>query len=75
MRLFNAKVKSPVRKWNSSIAANAGSQSAAREALLVWARTNPALHVTLAADILLYNFGVTMFREQTRAALGVEWSP
>eukprot|EP00904_Undaria_pinnatifida_P002706 jgi/Undpi1/12436/HiC_scaffold_5.g02107.m1 len=75
MRLFNAKVKSPVRKWNANVAANPGTQSAAREALLTWARTNIDIHHVLAADLLLYGYGVDLFRQQTRASLHVEWTP
>lgn len=74
MRLFNAKVTSPVRDWDASVAVNAGPQSAAREELLNWARTNPELHNTLAADLLLYEYGVALFRQQTRVTLGVQWT-
>lgn len=74
MRLFNAKVKSPVRKWNSKVTVNPGRQSAAREALLEWAHTNVELHTALAADMLLYDYGVALFRKQTKAALQVDWA-
>ena len=74
MRLFNAKVSSPVRHWDVEMAVNAGPVSAAREELLGWARTSIELHSILAADLLLYNFGVALFREQTRVALDVQWS-
>lgn len=75
MRLFNAKVKSPVRKWNSSMTVNPGRQSAARAELLEWAHANAELHTALAADMLLYNYGVALFRKQTKAALHMEWAP
>lgn len=74
MRLFNAKVKSPVRDWDATVAVNPGTQSAAREELLSWAYTDPELHRTLAADLLLYNYGLALFRQQTRVTLGVQWT-
>lgn len=74
MRLFDAKVSSPVRDWDASMAVNAGPTSAAREELLGWARTSVELQSTLAADLLLYSYGVALFREQTRIALGVQWT-
>lgn len=74
MELFDAKVKSPVREWDAGLQVNAGSRSAEREALRNWAHTSAELHNTLAADILLYNYGVALFRQQTRITLGVEWT-
>lgn len=75
MRLFNVKVKSPVRKWNANAAANPGKQSASRERLLEWARADEGVHNLLAADILLYEHAVDVFRQQTADALHVEWGP
>ena len=69
MRLFNANVKSPVRDWDANLVANQGARSAAREELLDWAYTNVELHHTLAADILLYDYALALFRVQTAAAL------
>ena len=69
MRLFNAKVKSPVRNWDTGIVANPGTRSAVRKELLEWAHTNVELHDILAADILLYDYGRALFRLQTRDAL------
>lgn len=75
MRLFNAKVTSPVRQWNADVVANPGLQSEARKALLEWARASSDIHRVLAADILLYSYGVGLFRKQTSEALAVEWGP
>lgn len=69
MRLFNAKVKSPVRNWVTGMVANPGTRSAARRELLEWAHTNVELHNLLAADILLYDYGRALFQQQTKDAL------
>lgn len=74
MRLFNAKVTTPVRDWNDKLAVNSGIKSEARERLLAWARTNVELQNLLAADRLLYDHGVALFRQQTTEALGTEWT-
>lgn len=74
MRLFNAKVTSPVRDWDANLAVNAGPESAVREELLDWARTNVRLRAILAADLMLYDYGVALFRQQTSVTLGVEWT-
>ena len=74
MRLFNAKVKSPVRHWDADMVANPGTRSEAREELLAWAHTNAELHNILAADMLLYHYGVALFRQQTTETLGVKWT-
>ena len=69
MRLFDEKVKSPVRKWAGDMVSNVGYQSEERQELLAWARTNVDLHNTLAADLLLYDYALALFKNQTRAAL------
>ena len=69
MRLFDAKVKSPVRRWGEDIVSNVGYQSGQRQELLDWAHTNVDLHNILAADILLYEYALALFKHQTRAAL------
>lgn len=74
MRLFDAKVKSPVREWDPILNVNAGTHPVKRQELLNWAHTNAELHNILAADLLLYDFGVALFRQQTRVALGVDWT-
>ena len=73
MKLYNAKVTSPVRDWDAGLMINPGKQSPAREELLNWAHASPELHNALAADILLYDYAVSLFRQQTRVALGTEW--
>lgn len=69
MRLFDAKVKSPVRNWDSSLVANPGNKSSARAELLDWAYTNEELYTVLAADMLLYDYALALFRQQTKDAL------
>ncbi|CAM9119149.1 unnamed protein product [Laminaria digitata] len=69
MRLFDAKVKTPVQNWDVNLAANRGNQSAAREDLRDWAHTSVKLHTMLAADMLLYDYALAVFREQTMDAL------
>eukprot|EP00904_Undaria_pinnatifida_P005222 jgi/Undpi1/182/HiC_scaffold_1.g00179.m1 len=73
MQLFDATIKSPVRKWNHHEAHNPGVESPEREALLKWAHVDPELRSILAADLLLYSFGVLIFKHQTTAALGTVW--
>lgn len=73
MRLFNARVRSPVRDWNAEMVVNAGTRSKVREELLAWAHTNVELHTVLAADMLLYDYGLALFRQQTKDALDAEW--
>lgn len=74
MRLFNAKVTTPVRDWDAQVAINSGTRSEARKGLLAWARTSADLHNILAADMLLYDYALALFRQQTTDALGVEWT-
>lgn len=74
MRLFDATVKSPVRRWNSPLAVNPGSRSPEREHLLEWAHTNADLHSLVSADLLLYEYALSLFRKQTRDALGVAFA-
>lgn len=69
MRLFDAKVKSPVRRWDPKYEANQGGESVARKELLEWAYTNEELHSLVAADVLLYDYALAIFRQQTKDAL------
>ena len=73
MRLFDARVRSPVREWNADVKSNPGPRSTAREGLLQWAHTSVELHHVLAADLLLYDYGLALFRNQTRESLDT-WS-
>lgn len=73
MELFDATIKSPVRKWNHHETHNPGTESPEREALLKWAHVDPELRSILAADLLLYSFGVLIFKHQTSAILGTVW--
>lgn len=73
MDLFDAVIVSPVRRWNHRLAQNQGLKSAERESLLSWAYLDPELHEILAADLLLYNFGVFIFQHQTSEVLGTVW--
>ena len=73
MQLFNAKVKSPVEQWDASISHNLGVRNEAREELLVWANSSPALHGLLSADLHIYQFATAVFKNQTKATLGTVW--
>lgn len=73
MELFEAKVTSPVRHWNSSLASNKAVLSDERQALLDWAHASPQLSTALAADIFLYEQAVAVFRQQTSETLNTKW--
>lgn len=74
MRLFNARVTTPLHDWDADVAINPGTRSVARKNLLAWAHSNPDLHNLLAADMLLYDYALALFRQQTAESLGVEWA-
>lgn len=38
-----------------------------------WARTSPEIRAVLATDLLLYDFSVAVFRQQTAESLGTQW--
>jgi len=38
-----------------------------------WARTSPEIHAAVATDMLFYDFGLAIFKQQTTDALGTEW--
>lgn len=73
MQLFDARVRSPVEKWDANLATNPGVQSPAREALTQWAHDSPDVHGLLSADIHMYRFATEIFKRQTAASLGVVW--
>lgn len=69
MKLFDAKVTSSVRKWDSSMALNPGLLSPQRESLLEWAHQSPDIRETLAADLRLYEFSLSLFLKQVHNTL------
>lgn len=73
MQLFDARVKSPVEKWDANLATNPGEQSPAREELTRWAHDSPEVHSLLSADIHIYRFSTAIFKKQTAMSLGVVW--
>lgn len=73
MQLFNATIKSSVRSWDSSLLLNAGITTPERDEVLRWAYLSPEINIALAADILLYDYALSVFKKQTSAVLGVEW--
>lgn len=73
MQLFNARVKSPVRDWQNIVKSNAGTLSGLREEISRWAHTSPEIHRTLATDMLLYDYAMSVFKLQTAKYLGVIW--
>lgn len=73
MQLFNATVKSSVRDWGTTENLNAGVQLEGRAELLEWAYLSPEINMALAADMMLYDFALSLFRHQTNEVLGIEW--
>lgn len=74
MELFNATVKSSVRSWDATMLLNSGVKPEGRDALLEWAFLSPEINLALAADIMLYEYAVSVFRHQTNTILGKEWN-
>lgn len=72
MILFDANVESSVRKWDPHMSLNNGVQSAERTALLEWAYASPEINRYVAADMLLYEHGLELFRRQVKEALDVD---
>lgn len=72
MQLFDAKVPTSVRKWDSGMKLNNGPHSPERETLLQWAYESPDILQVLAADLMLYDVASSLFRDQVHAALGNE---
>ena len=54
MQLFDARVKSPVARWDVDMMANPGVQVPSRMKLTEWAHNSPELHDLLSADLLIY---------------------
>lgn len=73
MQLFDATVKSSVRRWDANVSLNHGVDVVGRDSLLQWAYISPEINVALAADILLYEYAVEVFKRQTSAVLGTVW--
>ena len=73
MELFDATLKTPVAHWTANKISNPGRQSPVREELLEWAHLNTELRRFLAPDLMLYDLAVSVFQQQTSAALGTKW--
>lgn len=73
MELFNATVKSSVRNWDAALLLNGGIMPERRAELLEWAYLSPEINVALAADMMLYDYALSLFRHQTSVVLGKEW--
>lgn len=74
MELFDARVRSPVRHWSKfKQQDNPGTMSGLREDVHRWARTNSDIHRAVGADILLYAYAVSVFKQQTMDTLGTIW--
>lgn len=73
MQLFNATLKTPLREWRTDMVINTGLQTEARQSLLQWAHSSPEIHDAIITDIVLYDFAVERFKEQTRTVLGTVW--
>ena len=73
MQLFDARVKSPVARWDVDMMANPGVQVPSRMKLTEWAHNSPELHDLLSADLLIYGFAVEVFKRQTAESLGTAW--
>lgn len=74
MRLFDARVKSPVARWTDlAFKVNPGTQSAKRQELLEWAYRSREVRQIVEGDLLLYEHGRTLFEKQTAESLGTTW--
>lgn len=38
-----------------------------------WARISPEMHAILATDLVLYDFALDVFKQQTAESLGTKW--
>ncbi|CAM9148414.1 unnamed protein product [Hapterophycus canaliculatus] len=74
MKLFNARVRSPVPDWNQFRLANPGKASGLRDEVLQWAHMSADIHQAIGADILLYTYAMSIFKQQTMHSLGTDWS-
>ena len=74
MRLFDAKVVSPVKKWVSEHTTNPGPKSAKRDTLLRWAHSSTEIRAAVAGDLLLYDLAVSIFHRQTSESRGIVWN-
>lgn len=45
-----------------------------REALKQWAHNSPEVHSVLSADMHIYNYALSLFKEQTTSSLGAVWA-
>ena len=73
MALFDASVTSPVRHWSHALVPSTEEASAYRKEVLDWAYLSPDIHNALAADILLYEMALSVFKNQTNTMLGKVW--
>lgn len=74
MQLFDARVTSPVKRWADLTAkVNRGGESILRDELLSWAYTSKDIQEIVGGDLLLYDFGLALFRKQTEQTLGTSW--
>ena len=74
MLLFDATVTSPVRHWSHALVPSADEASVFRKEVLEWAYLSPDIHNALAADILLYEMALSVFKNQTSTLLGTVWN-
>ena len=73
MQLFDARVRSPVQRWDAEYTRNAGVEAPARLELTQWAHNSTELHDLLSADLHIYRFATAIFRRQTAQSLGTSW--
>lgn len=73
MQLFDARVRSPVKGWQNIQKPKPGQLSGLRDEVLKWAHMNPEIHHTLVTDMLLYDYDMSVFKQQTSATLGTVW--
>eukprot|EP00903_Cladosiphon_okamuranus_P008180 g7879.t1 len=77
MELFNARVKSPVRDWKATpepLNRVHEVYSDFQQKIHEWARTSPDVHAVLATDLVLYDFALDVFKQQTAESLGTKWT-
>lgn len=65
MKLFDSAVRTPVRQWDAFVEINRGTQSEGRQDLLEWAHADTDVNSILSIDLLLYEWAVALFKNQT----------
>lgn len=66
MKLFDSIVRTPIRRWDAHVQRNRGTLSDGRQEVLKWAHESEILGRIMFVDLLLYDWAVAIFANQTR---------